>query len=198
MAGKPWTPEEDAVIRLHAGKLQDKQLVLLLPGRTTASVKEHRPKVVGAPPKVPNWSAAELQILRANGSSTNDQLAELLPGRSHFAIHNKACELGVRERSRTTHNGTAWAPADDEALLRLYPHVSNDALRARFPDRTERAIHHRAWALGAKRSEAFWRRHYDTKISLKAYPPEVREVIRLSQKLNRALKKATNEQAHHQ
>lgn len=187
MSGRPWTAEEDAVIRLHAGNLLDRQIAVLV-GRTTAAVKERRPQIVPATPKAPTWSDAEVAILRERYTSTPvAEMASLLPGRTPMAIMAKVKTIGVRQRKPLTSSGRRWSEDEDKVVRVLYPDNAVASLVAHLPARSAKAIERRAFELGLTHSEKFWAHHYSTKVSLGCYPPELQEVIRLGRKLKKAI-----------
>lgn len=85
-----------------------------------------------------NYSLEEVEILKKYyGSVTFEEIKALLPHRSDTSIMCKANSLGLTMREK-------WTKEEDEKLILLYPHNTNEELLFYFPNRTITSIQSRA------------------------------------------------------
>ena len=95
------------------------------------------------------WSAnedAQLRLLYPLAEA--DRLLDVLPGRSWGAIEGRAKRLGLR---RILRPASEWSAAEDAQLRLLYPLAAAGAVLEALPDRSWKAVEHRAKRLGLRR-----------------------------------------------
>lgn len=96
MAGRPWTPEEVAVVEAGYGVLDQDKLLAQLPGRTWDSIKllaKRRGFAKGPKP----WSSSEDAVLREFWQLLDpEDLAARLPNRTWASIWKRASALGLQ------------------------------------------------------------------------------------------------------
>ena len=106
------------------------------------------------------WTPQEDEILRENFPMRGAlECAELLPGRTHYAIVTRCGTLGVRtdpKRLRVVRQQAllkcrdaliVWTPEADDALRRIYPTQGMEGALLAFPGRTRKSIKNRACQL---------------------------------------------------
>lgn len=136
-------------------------------------------------PRTDYWSDAELAILHERYATTSRaQMVALLPRRAWTSIMTKAQSLGLAQRSRRT--PILWTDADRAKLRELYPTNSVAVLLRHFPGRTRKSIEHEAARLGVQHTTEFWKGS-NAKNHPRSYPPELRALIHLNNKLKKAI-----------
>lgn len=97
---KPWTSEEDDLLRRVYGTVPVKDLPSVVPGRTRAACSGRAQKLGIRPPKEPAWSETDLEVLRQRyGRVSPRKIAKEL-GRTPEAVHIKATRLKLHGRKR--------------------------------------------------------------------------------------------------
>lgn len=140
---KPWTPEEDAVVRRGYAEGGRATAAQLLPGRSPWSISVRARQLGVLKRTAVVWTEAELAVLRARFVEEGpDALLSALPGRSREAIGNRAHKLGLY--------WGRWTPDDDRKLQSDWGFISMEHI-ARGLGRTKRAIYDRAHKLGLER-----------------------------------------------
>ena len=130
--GKPWTPEEDAIVAALYGDEGAAGTAARLPGRTPAAVANRARRLRLASKHYRRWTPEEdaLLIRWYGRMGAGRMLAEgMLPGRDVDAVMYRANLLGVRRLTVST-----WTPEEDEAIRACIPGMlaceTRDAQRA--------------------------------------------------------------------
>lgn len=99
---RPWTDEEDTILREHYGKKTRQQLLPLLPGRTIPSVAGRLVKLGIQDEKEPCWSEEETTHLRDRYLRDTWEAIGKHLGRSPASVKLKAKRIGLRRKQRKT------------------------------------------------------------------------------------------------
>lgn len=117
-----WSEDEDNIIKTSQD-LSIEELAKLLPDKTKGAIQNRRQKFgVRKYEKTKNrWTKEEIDILYKYGPSMPDkELAELIPGKSFYAVKGKKKELGIKllRKSDLTDNDIAFIRANAEKLTK--------------------------------------------------------------------------------
>jgi hypothetical protein len=166
---RPWTPEEDALLKARFSKTRTAVLAREL-GRSHASVQRRAWQLGLSGEGFTPWTDADEALLRDLYASTPTQeLAEML-GKTPQAVTTRACRMGLKKNGRHRNGGRAWTPEDDELLRECVKTMSASGTAGRLR-RTVNSVLTRASRLGLrfvgpkKRFEDEW-------------PPELEERLR--------------------
>ena len=143
---KPWTPEEDDVIRREY-PTRGVACVDKLPGRTTQSIAT-RANRLGIKYTMNRWTPEEDDIIRREYPTRGVACVDKLPGRATKSIAARANALGVK------YNMNRWTPEEDDIIRREYP-TRGVACVDKLPGRTTHSITTRAHSLGVKKFNAW-------------------------------------------
>jgi hypothetical protein len=123
MAGKPWGPEEDAIVKqIHASDKQIAECVGMLPGRTACAIQSRMAALQLGQRAVAraDWSPEDDEIVRRiwDTPGTLKSHMHLLPQRSWRAIHDRGIDLGLGPRgSKRGTSAYSWVRAEVDRIL---------------------------------------------------------------------------------
>ena len=144
---RPWTEEEDEILRTHFPEMGAK-VASLLPGRTRGACQKRASNMNLTDRKV--WTEAEEEILRANYPTMGRRVAELLPNHSDNACQMRAQILGVKKADY--HRARKWTAREDDIIRENYP-IMGTSVQDYLPGRTKDACQQRANFLGVVQQE---------------------------------------------
>lgn len=151
-----WTKSEIAILKKNYMARTDQELLELLPERTIMSIK-HAARKMGFPAKEPelsivskstSWTENEKHILYDYfPTAPNEELLDLLPGRSIFAIKTMARKMGITRGKNvwaSTKKFNPWSEEEVQLLIDNINKVTFAQLCELIPGRTADAIWKRA------------------------------------------------------
>ena len=145
-----WTKEEIEIVKSYYGKVNEREIINIIPNRTASSVKSIINRLKERcertyRPRNPTWTESELKILIENYSKlNNNELMELLPDRSYDAIRARLYILGLRRDKKSLckpQSCRMWTDEEHNILktnlhlpikeiIKLLPHRSEDSIRS--------------------------------------------------------------------
>jgi hypothetical protein len=178
-AAHRWTYEEDAFIRREYQTMTNAAIARAL-GRSKASVLRRRANSLQLGKKAASstWTTEDDAVFRAlYGEVDTGFLAGML-SRPISALWAHAFCLKVKSRS-------IWSHDEDEVLRTHFPRAPVSEFAELLPGRSKKNIYYRAEALTLARDPLYllgpWRMKFH------GYPPELRELIRLHNQVERKL-----------
>ena len=137
-----WTIHDMDYVEKHYGVMSCAEIGVHL-GRSVNAVRGAAQKLGCAPQKTPNWSDAEIEIVRATYETTLDvgDICALLPGRSEYSVVLKARKLGLARPE------PFWQQHELKILRRYYPSEGKKVV-ARLSGRSKHSIILKAVKLG--------------------------------------------------
>lgn len=92
------------------------------------------------------WSDEEVAILREHWSLGPKAVAQMLPGRTAKAIHEKGVSIGMK----TARKAQEWTNKEVERLERIYATATSEELAEAFPRRSRWSVRQKANSLGLR------------------------------------------------
>jgi hypothetical protein len=136
---KPFTPEEDEIIRRNVDRPW-KEYKSLLPGRKYPSISV-RKKRLGIRQSIHLWTKAEDKILHELVDAGMEEWMSALPGRNEGSIYNRRLDLGI------TTPPDPWTEDEDEILRENRNSLAGELVEM-LPGRTRAAIKQRRFQIG--------------------------------------------------
>ena len=139
---RPWTPEEDDILRKYFPQMGAKAATLLS-GRTRGACQKRASNMGLTDRKV--WTPEEEALLREKYPTMGRKVAGLLPNHSANACQMRAQVLGVRKADY--HRAKKWSTEEDDVIREHYPYMGT-GVQSYLPGRTRDACQQRANLLG--------------------------------------------------
>lgn len=99
MSGKPWTEEENNIIKENYGKISAKEIAKMLPGRNANTVFAQAMKLGLTNNKNNPWTPEEDEIVKKNYYAlTIEELAKLLPRHPLSSVAYRPHNLGLDKK----------------------------------------------------------------------------------------------------
>ena len=153
-----WTKDEIEILRLYYNSMEDKDLLILLPGRTLMGMKHIARKLkLGVNSELlfkrgELWTNSEDTILSKNFNLLpNEELMKLLPDRTHCSIKARAQKLGLKRDKNTWSSAGAnkpWKQKEIDTLSKDWNNLSLENLSKLIGNRTEEALKKQAKKIG--------------------------------------------------
>jgi len=154
-----WTKEEMKILRLYYNSMEDKDLLMLLPGRTLMGMKHMAARQLKLGNKFKMffkrgklWTNYEDKILcKIFNVLPNEELIKLLPGRTHSSIKARAHKLGIK-RDKGTWGSVGpykpWKQKEIDTLSKNWNNVSLEDLSKLIGYRAEEGLKKQAKKIG--------------------------------------------------
>lgn len=140
LKNKPWTPEEDEIIRKYYISIGAKGIGEILTNRTILSIRSRAKTLKISMYNVCPWTVEEEEILRKYYPSLGiNGVREMLNNRTDADIKTKVCRLEI-----PTYKCRRWTQEEDEMILKYYRISSIEDMVKMLKNRTVSAIRSRA------------------------------------------------------
>lgn len=148
MSGKPWTEEENNIIKENYGKISAKEIAKMLPGRNADTVFAQAMKLGLTNNKKNPWTPEEDEIVKKNYYAlTIEELAKLLPRHPLSSVAYRPYKLGLDKKI----DSKPWSDNEVETLVLNYPNESVSQLAKRIPGRSIESINGKIRQLGLRK-----------------------------------------------
>lgn len=129
---RPWTNEEDEVLRMYYKDFGSKYVASLLKSRTNSSILSRANKL-GLKIRQA-WTPEEDAVIRANYENGCNKISHLLPYRTIIAIKQRAFQIGFKTEINR------WTTQEDKILRENYRKLPFMQLCLLLPERTRGSI----------------------------------------------------------